>query len=183
MLKKNITLFFFLISFVTIAYGQGKQITNEQYKFTLNCPADMSITEIGDTVLEFRGTKKTFDTDAIFFLKNVVTVKIPLDKLEAYMQDAPNIEDMNKNFIESMKIGFPDIVSIDKNFIYFNDRPTMQGTYSFTKNEIPMKGRFMLVLAKEQSSIYVFSWTAKTSMYESWNKASEKSVKSLKLSN
>ncbi len=183
MLRKNITLFFILMSFVAVTCGQGKQVTDEQYKFTLDCPVDVLVTDIGDTVLEFRGTKKKYDTDAVFFLKNIKPVKIPLDTLEAYMQDTPNIEEMNKNFIESMKIGFPDIVSIDKNFIYFNDRPTMQGTYSFTKDEIPMKGRFMLVLVKEQSSIYSFSWTAKTSMYESWNKASEKSVKSLKLSN
>ncbi len=76
---------------------------------------------------------------------------------------------------------FSDITSIDKSFIYFNDRPTMQGTYSFTREETPMKGRYMLVLVKEQSSIYVFSWTSKMSVYESWNIASENSVKSLKI--
>ncbi len=76
------------------------------------------------------------------------------------MKETVNIEDMNTNFIDSMKPSFTDITSIDKSFIYFNDRPTMQGTYSFIREETPMKGRYMLVLVKEQSAIYVFSWTS-----------------------
>ncbi len=66
------------------------------------------------------------------------------------MREATTIESFDKEFIGSMKVGFPDIESLDKGFIYFNDRPAVQGTYSFTREETPMKGRYMLVLVKEQ---------------------------------
>ncbi len=182
MLRKNILLFFFLVSFVTVSFGQDKQITNDKYRFTLNYPNGLLPLEDRTTILEFRGTKKNYGEDALFFLKDIKTVKIsPIEKLESYMKETVNIEDMNTNFIDSMKPSFTDITSIDKSFIYFNDRPTMQGTYSFTREETPMKGRYMLVLVKEQSAIYVFSWTSKTSMYERWNVACENSIKSLKV--
>ncbi len=181
MLKKNILLFFFLVSFVTISFGQGKQISNEKYKFTLTYPTDVLPTKVGETILEFRGTKKKYGEDALFFLKRVMPLNIsPIERLESFMKEAATIEGFDKDFIGSMKLNFPDITSIDKSFIYFNDKPVIQGTYSFTRKETPMKGRYMLLLVEEQSSIYVFSWTSKTSMYQSWNKASENSVKSLK---
>lgn len=183
MLKKNVLLLFLLVVFVTNCFGQGKEITNEEYRFTLTYPVNVLLTDVGDTVLEFRGTKKKYGEEAIFFLKSIKPVKIsPIEKFESYMQDTENIESLNAQFIDSMKISFPDITSINKSFIYFSDRPTIQGTYSFTKEKAAMKGRFMLVLIKEQSSIYSFSWTSKASKYESWNEASEKSVKSLKIS-
>ena len=97
------------------------------------------------------------------------------------MQETENIESMNTQFIDSMKISFPGINSTGKSFFNFNERPTMQGTYTFTRNKIPMKGRFMIVLVKEQASIYSFSWTSKASQYESWNEASEQLVRSLKI--
>jgi len=53
-------------------------------------------------------------------LKNIKTVKISPEKLESYVKETVNIEDMNTNFIDSMKPSFPDITSIDKSFIYFN---------------------------------------------------------------
>ncbi|MBA3691895.1 MAG: hypothetical protein H0W77_00320 [Acidobacteria bacterium] len=138
--------------------------------------------EDGTTVLEFHGTKKKYGEDALFFLKRVMPLKItPMERLEFYLKEAATIEGFHKDFIGSMKVGFPDIESLDKSFIYFNDRPAIQGTYSFTREETPMKGRYMLVLVKEQSAIYVFSWTSKTTMYKRWNKASENSVKSLKI--
>ena len=39
----------------------------------------------------------------------------------------------------------------------------------------------MLVLVKEQSSIYAFSWTSSAKTFDGWNKASEETVKSLKI--
>jgi len=181
MLRKNILLFFFLVSFVNVSFGQDKQITNDKYKFTLNYPNGLLPLENGTTVLEFHGTKKKYGEDAVFFLKRVMPLNIsPIERLESYLKESATIEGFDKDFIGSMKVGFPDITTIDKSFIYFNDRPVIQGTYSFTRKEIPMKGRYMLVLVREQSAIYVFSWTSKTSMYESWNKASENAVKSLK---
>ncbi len=105
----------------------------------------------------------------------------PIERLESYMKESATIEGFDKDFIGSMKLNFPDIELIDKNFVYFNNRPAIQGTYSFTREETPMKGRYMLVLVKEQSAIYVFSWTSKMSLYESWNKASENTVKSFKI--
>ncbi len=182
MLRKEIILFFFLVSFVTISFGQVKQITNEKYKFTLTSPTGLLPVEDGTTILEFHGTAEKYGKDALFFLKSVIPLNIsPIERLESYMQDVANIEAMDKEFIDSMKPGFPDIKSIDKSFIYFNDRPAMQSIYSFSVRKTLMKGRFILVLVKEQSSVYVFSWTSKVSMYESWNKASEKFVKSLKI--
>ena len=182
MLRKNISLFFLLIILATVSYGQGKQITNEQHKFTLICPADVLLTDVGDTVLEFRGTKKKYGEEAIFFLKNIKPVKIsPIEQLESYMKEPSSVAKMDEDFIGSMQIGFPDIASIDKGFVYFNERTAIQGTYSFTREKTPMKGRYMLVLVKEQSSIYVFSWTSKTNKYDAWNKTSENSVKSLKI--
>jgi len=181
MLRKNILLFFFLVSFVTVSFSQDKQITNDKYKFTLNYPNGLLPLEDGTTVLEFRGTKKKYGEDALFFLKRVMPLKItPIEGLESYLKEATTIESFDKEFIGSMKVGFPDIESLDKGFIYFNDRPAVQGTYSFTREETPMKGRYMLVLVKEQSAVYVFSWTSKTSRYKSWNNASENTVKSLK---
>ncbi len=182
MLKKNILLFFLIVNFVTVSFGQDKQIINDNYKFTLNYPTGLLSLENGTTVLELHGTKKKYGEDALFFLKRVMPLKItPIEKLESYLKDAATIEGFDKDFIGSMKEGFPDTKSIDKSFIYFNDKPAVQGTYSFTREKTPMKGRYILVLVKEQSAIYVFSWTSKTSMYESWNKASENSVKSLKI--
>lgn len=181
MLRKNILVFFFIIGFVTVSFGQDKQITNDKYKFTLNYPNGLLPLEDGTTVLEFHGTKKKYGEDALFFLKRVMSLKFtPIEGLETYLKEATTIEDFDKEFIGSMKVGFPDIKSIEKSFIYFNDRPVVQGTYSFTRKETPMKGRYMLVLVKEQSAIYVFSWTSKTSIYKSWNNASENTVKSLK---
>jgi hypothetical protein len=181
MLKKNILLFFFLVSFVTISFGQGKQISNEKYKFTFTYPTDVLPTKIGEAILEFRGTKKKYGEDALFFLKRIMPLKIsPIERLESFMKETATIEGFDKDFVGSMKTSFPDIISLDKSFIYFNDKPVIQGTYSFVREGTSMKGRYMLVLVKEQSSIYVFSWTSKMSMYESWNKASEKTVKSLK---
>ena len=120
MLRKNILLFFFLVSFVTVSFGQDKQVTNEKYKFTLTYPNGLPFAENGNTVLEFRGIKENYGEDAFFFLKNIKTVKISPEKLESYMKETVNIEDMNTNFIDSMKPSFPDITSIDKSFIYFN---------------------------------------------------------------
>ncbi len=181
MLRKNVFVFFLLFSFVTVSFGQDKQITNEEYKFTLNYPTDILLTKVGEAILEFRGTKKKYGEDALFFLKRVMPINIsPIERLESYMKEAATIEGFDKDFIGSMKLNFPDIESIDKNFVYFNNRPAIQGTYSFTRKETPMKGRYMLLLVKEQSSIYVFSWTSKTSIYERWNVTCENSIKSLK---
>jgi len=101
MLRKNILLFFFLVSFVIVSFGQDKQITNNKYKFTLNYPNGLLPLEDGTTVLEFHGTKKKYGEDAVFFLKDIKTIGIsPIEKLESYMQDTPSIEDMNTNFID-----------------------------------------------------------------------------------
>ena len=181
MVRKNILLFFFLLSFATISFGQDKQITNEKFKFTLNYPNGLMPYENGTTVLEFRGTKKNYGEDSVFFLKRVIRVFIsPIEKLEEYMQDAPSIEAMSSDFIDSMKVVFPDIIATDTGFVFLDDRAAMQCTFSFTPKKTPMKGRFMLVLVKEQSSVYAFSWTSKASLYERWNKAAENSIKSLK---
>jgi hypothetical protein len=181
MLRKNILLFFFLTAFVTASFAQDKQVINEKHKFTLNYPNGLSPHEDGTNVLDFRGTKKSYGEDSVFFLKKIIPMFIsPIERLEGYMKEPANIEAMGNDFIESMKSGFPDIVSTDNSFTYFNDRPAMQCTYSFTSGKTPMKGRFVLMLVKEQSSIYAFSWASKMSLYESWNKTSENSVKSLK---
>ena len=96
------------------------------------------------------------------------------------MQDVPSIESMSKEFIDSMKVAFPDIKSTGEGFVFLDDRASMHCTFSFTLRKTPMKGRFMLVLIKEQSSVYAFSWTSKASLYERWNEAAENSIKSLK---
>ncbi len=182
MLRKNILFFFLIVSFTTVSFGQDKQIINDKYKFTLNYPTGLLSLENGTTVLELHGTKKKYGEDALFFLKRVMPLKItPIEKLESYLKDAATIEGFDKDFIGSMRVGFPDIKSIDKSFIYFNDRPTVQGIYSFTIEKTLMKGRYMLVLVREQSAIYVFSWTSKASKYKGWNKVSEHSVESLKI--
>ncbi len=67
MFRKNIILFFFLVSFVTVSFGQNKQVTNEKYNFTINYPNGLSPFEVGTTVLEFRGTNKKYGKDAVFF--------------------------------------------------------------------------------------------------------------------
>ncbi len=181
MLRKKMILFFFLVSFVTVSFGQDKQITNDKYKFTLNYPNGLSPFQDGTTVLEFHGTNKKYGEDAVFFLKSIIHISNPpVEKLESYMKETATIEDFDRNFINSMKVSFPDITTIEKSFIYFNDRPAMQSTFSFTLRKKPMKGRYLLLLVKEQSSIYAFSWSSKASVYERWNKASENSVESLK---
>ncbi len=69
MLRKNILLFFFLVSFVTVSFGQDKQITNDKYRFTLNYPNGLLPLEDRTTILEFRGTKKNYGEDALFFFE------------------------------------------------------------------------------------------------------------------
>ena len=82
---KNILLILFLIGFVSVCFGQTKplipdkqtipdqrmtqdqQITNDEYKFSLSYPADVLLTEVGDTVLEFRGTGKNMAKTLSFF--------------------------------------------------------------------------------------------------------------------
>ena len=182
MLRKNTLLFFFIVGFVTVSFGQDNQITNDKYKFTLSYPNGLLPLENGTTVLEFHGTKKKYGEDAIFFLKRIMPLKItPIEDIEPYLKDAATLEGFDKDFIGSMRVGFPDIESIEKSFIYFNDRPAVQGTYSFTREKTLMKGRYMLVLVREQSAIYVFSWTSKRSKYKGWNKVSENSVESLSI--
>jgi hypothetical protein len=56
MFRKNIILFFFLVSFVTVSFGQNKQVINDKYKFTLNYTNGLSPFEDGTAILEFRGT-------------------------------------------------------------------------------------------------------------------------------
>src|SRR5688500_7411460 len=144
MLRKNLLLFFFLIGFALVSFAQDNQINNDKYKFILTYPAGLSPIVDGYTVLEFRGTKEKFGTEAIFFLKNVNRVKAePIEAVEEYMKVAANIESIHKDFINEMKQTFPDIVSIDNSFIYFNQRPSLQGTYIFTVKETPMKGRYL----------------------------------------
>jgi hypothetical protein len=177
-----ILLFFLLIGLALVSFAQDNQITNDKFKFTLTHPIGLSPVVDGYTVLEFRGTSEKYGTDAVFFLKNVSRVKAePIEAVEEYMKESANIESINTNFIKEMKQTFPDIVSIDNSFIYFNQRPALQGFYTFTVRKTPMKGRYLFVLVKEQSSIYSFSWTSKASGYEIWNKASEDTVKSLKI--
>jgi len=183
MIKKICFLLFFVFVFSALAcFAQEKQITNEKYKFRLNFPEGVFSTEDKLTLVEFRGSEKNHGSDAIFFLKRVMPVYIsPIEKLETYMKEASTVEAFNKDFIETMKLSFPDIKPLGKSFSYFNNRPVVQGTYTFTiYNKSEMKGRYMLLLVKEQSSIYVFSWTSRATKYENWNKAAEETVSSLK---
>lgn len=183
MIKKICFLLFFVFVFsALVCLAQEKQITNEEYKFRLNFPEGVFSTDDKLTLVEFRGSEKNHGLDAIFFLKRVMPVNIsPIEKLETYMKEASTVEAFDKDFIESMKLSFPDIKSLDKSFSNFNNRPAVQGTYTFTMaNKSEMKGRYMPLLVKEQSSIYVFSWTSKATMFENWNKAAEETISSLK---
>lgn len=174
---------FLILSFVTVSICQDHQIKNDKYKFTLNCPHGLTIYEDKNTILEYRGTEKNHDRDSLFFLKSIMLVKDSfINQLESYMNQPSTVEGMNNDFIGSMAKSFPSISSVDSGFIYFNERPTIQGVYTFSQvNKTPMKGRFMLVLIKEQSAIYVFSRTAKKNQYENWNKTSEDTIKSLRI--
>jgi len=180
-------LFYFLLFLVFLfsapeVFSQENQIRNEKYKFKLDAPAGGVSGKTADTIVQFRGTEKEHGADALFFLKRIMSFDIsPVEKLEAYMKDAANVERFNNDFIGSMKIDFPDIKSLGKEFSYFNERPVVQGTYSLTTSGgSKMNGRFMLMLVKEQSSVYVFSWTSRESAYEGWNMLAEKTIASLK---
>jgi hypothetical protein len=182
MFRKSILLFFFLLIFAAISFGQDKQIINEKYKFTLNYPNGLIPYENGTTVLEYRGTKKNYGEDSVFFLKRVIAMSTTsMGELESHMKDVMSIEAMSSNFIDSMKASFPNIKLVDKGSVYLDDRIAMHCTFSFALKNMPMKVRFILVLIKEQSSMYAFSWTSKASLYERWNKAAEDSVKSIKI--
>ena len=110
MLRKNILLFFFIVGFVTVSFSQENQITNDKYKFTINYPNGLLPLENGTTVLEFHGTKKKYGEDAVFFLKRVMPLKItPIEDIESYLKDAATLEGFDKDFIGSMRVGFPDI--------------------------------------------------------------------------
>ena len=167
---------------VSEAGAQEKQFTNEKYKFKLDLPAEALIGETGlDAVFEFRGIEKTFGQNALFFLKRVISIKMtPIEKMEDYLKQDSTVEAFDKDFISTMKQSFPDIKSLDKFFSYFNERPGIQGTYTFKVGGEEIKGRYLLLLVKNQSSVYVFSWASRTSSFENWNKVAEKSLGSLK---
>lgn len=175
-------LFFVLGCSVIISFGQDNQVTNEEYRFSITAPTDSAPVKDGTTIVEFHGSRKNYGADARFFLKRVMPFSnSTVEKVESYMKEAANIAAFDKQLIDSMKISFPDTESTDKGFIVFNDRPAINGEFLFTVGKKSMKGRYLIVLVKEQSSLYVFSWSTKTNSFEKWNAASENSVKSLKV--
>ena len=185
MVKKIYSLLFSVFAFAAVgvdAQMLKKQITNDTYKFRLDLPAGVASSENAPgAVVEYRAADETLGKHALFFLKRVITLRqSPAEKMEAYMKDASTVENFDKDFIESMKQSFPDIKSLERSFAYFGERPAVQGTYSFTVDGEQIKGRYVLLFVKEQTSVYVFSWASKTAMFDDWNKLAEKTVGSLK---
>lgn len=167
---------------VDASFGQEKLIANEEYNFSIASSADSLPVKGETTIVEFHGSREKYGADARFFLKRVIPLsKSPVEKVESYMKDAANIAAFDKQLIDSMKVSFSDTESVDKGFIIFNERPAINGEFLFTTGKNSMKGRYLIVLVKEQSSLYVFSWSTKTNSFEKWNAASENSVKSLKV--
>ncbi len=96
------------------------------------------------------------------------------------MQNPQTQKSFDKTLMDSMKSSFSDVHSINKGFVYFSERPAIQGTFSFTVRKTPMMGGYMILLVKEQSSLYSFSWSGEKKFFDEWNIASEKAIASLK---
>lgn len=122
MLRKILLLCFLLISFATVFFGQDKHVTDDKYKFALNYPNGLTPLEGKTTIFEYRGTAKKYGTDSLFFLKSVMPIKkLSVEELESFLRDPDTIDGMNRDFLGSMAATFPDITSLQTDFIYFTD--------------------------------------------------------------
>jgi len=83
----------------------------------------------------------------------------------------------HNTLISGMVESFPDLVSVDREFKKVGDRPAISGTFKFASDGNPMRGRYLIVLIKEQKALYTFTWSSDERHFHDWNEASEEAVR------
>jgi hypothetical protein len=151
----------------------------EEYGFSIVGPDDSTLNENHRTIVEFLGNEKTYGAKARFVLSSIRPVGKKLHELESYMKDDKTVKMFDNLLVGSMKSYFPDIRSENKGFKVFKERPTIHGTFSFTVGPVAMKGRYMIILVAECSSLFTFTWSADNLHFNKWDKQSESSVFSI----
>lgn len=181
---KNIlvAVFAILSGFALISAGQeAKRISVKEHKFSITNPVDtvQSPSRLG--IIEFDGNERSYGAGARYFLSSIKPLSMPIDAMEAYMKSMEGSDLFDNRLVSSMKFSFPDVRTVSKGFVYFHGWPAVQGIFSFTVRGVPMKGRYMIILVKEQSSIYSFTWSSNNRNFNKWNKAAEKATGSLEI--
>ena len=101
-----------------------------------------------------------------------------MDDVAAHMRFPATVRMFHNTLVSAMMDNFPDMVSVDRGFAEFARRPAISGTFTFTSGGNQMRGRYMIVLVKEQRSLYTFTWSSDEKHFKDWNEAAEESIRS-----
>ena len=157
------------------------RVVDRERGFSIIRPPHSEASGRPGSVLDFTGDKKIYGENARYVITSVHPFSTNVEDAEGNMKKELMLKAFEDHITEALKSVFPDLHSTGRGFIYLNQRPAVHGTFTFTASNRPMKGRYMILMVKELSSFYSFTWSSEERYFAEWNRLAEISTASLKI--
>ena len=177
-MREKFTLLVLFSVLTGFALGQkAERVTNAEHGFSMVPPNKSTAADTLGAIIGFEGDGKRYGPAAQSSLSSVKRISMPMDEVEAYMKLPATVRMFHNTLVSAMMDNFPDLSSKERGFSEFDHRPTISGTFTFAAGGEPMRGRYLIVLVKEQRSLYTFTWSSREKHFKDWNAAAEASVR------
>ena len=158
--------------------GQKEErVTNAEYGFSMVPPKKSAAADSLGAIIGFEGDGKRYGPAAQSILSSVKRISMPMDEVEAYMKLPATVRMFHNTLVSAMMDNFPDLSSVERGFGEFEHRPAISGVFTFAAGGEPMRGRYLIVLVKEQRALYTFTWSSRDKHFKDWNAAAVASVR------
>jgi hypothetical protein len=177
-MRAKLTLLLLVSVLTGFTFGQkAERLTNAEYGFSMVPPRKSAAADTSGAIIGFEGDGKRYGPAAQSILSSVKRVSMPMAEVEAYMKLPTTVRMFHNTLVSAMMDNFPDLSSLERGFAEFEHRPAISGTFTFAANGEQMRGRYLIVLVKEQRALYTFTWSSTEKHFKDWNAAAEASVR------